>query len=498
MIQKIKRLTLLTAAVLSLCSCLEKLPADAIPEDKAIRTLSDANQAVLGIYSDLKSGALYSGLLTLLPDIQSDLVYAVEGYSNTYGNIWRWEILPTDTDVAAVYGTLYGIIGSCNFFFDYVEQLRATLTEDNDLETLQGLEGEVHFARALAYSELIKCFCKAYEPDTAADELGVVLVESYYDHGPFTRASLEASYQFVLRDLEKAAEYIDFDETNNSPYFTKSLVNALYARVYLYMQDWENAVKYSSLVIDDEYLQLSSATRQYGSTGQSYYEYMWTNDAASEIIWKVGFTPTSYGGALGQVFANYNYVIFRPDYVPATWALNLYSNADARASVFFQSIQTGYAHGLQWPLLIKYFGNETFIQNRILHVSMPKVFRLSEQYLIRAEAYCRLKQYGAAAKDITTLRIARYTTSYGSTSLNENNWLQTISEERVRELFMEGFRLQDLKRWHMGFERTPQTSSVTEGSSLKVAADDPLFVWPIPQHELDTPGNNIQPNESNR
>ena len=46
---------------------------------------------------------------------------------------------------------------------------------------------------------------------------------------------------------------------------------------------------------------------------------------------------------------------------------------------------------------------------------------------------------------------------------------------------MEGFRLNDLKRWHMGFERTPQTNSLAEGSSLKIEADDGsrcLREWP--------------------
>lgn len=263
------------------------------------------------------------------------------------------------------------------------------------------------------------------------------------------------------------------------------------------MQDWEKAIEYSTKVIEDKYLGLSSATVTNGNTGQSYYQYMWTNDAASETIWKVGFTPTSYGGALGRVFLNYNYVSFKPDYVPAAWALDLYTSGDLRFSSFFATKTTGYAHGLQWPLLMKYYGNATFLSNRILHVNMPKVFRLSEQYLIRAEAYCRNGEYSKAGKDLSTLRAARFSGS-GGISLNPDTWLKTISEERVRELYMEGFRLQDLKRWHMGFERKPQTSSVKEGSSLKIEADNALFVWPIPQHELESPGSDIQPNESNK
>ena len=82
--------------------------------------------------------------------------------------------------------------------------------------------------------------------------------------------------------------------------------------------------------------------------------------------------------------------------------------------------------------------------------------------------------------------------------MTEDNAMQMIQEERVKELYMEGFRLMDLKRWHKGFERTPQSESLESGSSLKVEADDPRFVWPIPQHELESPGSMILPNESNR
>lgn len=81
---------------------------------------------------------------------------------------------------------------------------------------------------------------------------------------------------------------------------------------------------------------------------------------------------------------------------------------------------------------------------------------------------------------------------------DKENAMKVIEEERVKELYMEGFRLQDLKRWHKGFKREPQDQSLSNGSSLKVEADDPMFVWPIPQHELDAPGSEVEPNESNK
>ena len=486
---------ILTLLMLSVTSCLEKYPDSAIPEDRALTNIDEANQFVLGIYADFKSSSLYSGLLTLLPDIQTDLVYAVEGFSNVYGDVWRWDIKANSPEITSVWASLYSVIGDCNFFFDYEDRLRASVSSDAEKENLDELCGEVHFARALAYSELVKLFCKAYNKDTASGP-GVILVDSYHNPGKIKRATLQESYDFILEDLKAAAEGIAHEEVYSSVYFCKSAVNALYARIYLYMENWTKAIEYSTMVIDDKALALSSALDIY-TGNQSFYNYMWSNDLATEVIWKVGFTTTSYGGALGRIFLNYDYSTFRPDYVPASWVLDLYSANDLRYDAFFTEFTTGYSHGLTWPLLTKYFGNESFLNNNILFVSMPKVFRLSEQYLIRAEAYCRKGEYTKAAADITTLRKARYST-YSTTSLNEKNWLQTISDERVRELYMEGFRLNDLKRWNMGFKRTAQTSSAKDGSDLNIDASAPLFVWPIPQHELDSPGSAITPNESNR
>lgn len=397
------------------------------------------------------------------------------------------------------------MIGDCNFFFEQVAKWENDIVDDDAYEKLEAYKGEVYFARALAYSELIKCFCKAYDPATAKDELGVVLVSSYSNPGEMKRASLYDSYQFVLNDLAKAYDYMEPDEGTtlvasdyyDSPYFNEFTVQALMARVYLYMQDWDNAIKYSSELIDSDLYLLSSATTVY-TNDMSYYDYMWKYDASTETIWKVGFLPTSYGGKLGQVFLNFDEISYRPDYVPGQAALNTYEGNDLRYASFFQDMPTGYSHGLVWPLLMKYYGNMEFVSNyRIYHVNMPKVFRLSEQYLIRAEAYCQKEDFAKASADISTLRQARYQ-SYGSATLTSENWLDEIDKERLRELFMEGFRLQDLKRWGKGFERKPQEQSVSDGSSLKIEAGNPLFVWPIPQHELDLPGSAIEPNESNK
>lgn len=243
---------------------MDKFPDDAVEQHKAITNIDQADEAVIGIYSTFMNSALYSGYLTLLPDIQSDLVYAVNGYSNQHGAVWRWDIQPTDTEIEAVYATLYEVIGNCNFFLDNAKKLEVTLTNDDDLDYLERLCGEAYFARALAYSELIKLYCVDYKSDEEAkNELGVVITDSYYGEKNITRASLYDSYQFVIADIERAAKLLalgeDYDTAvdgelfNASQYFNEYTAYALRARIALYMRNWDDAIKYSTKIIESGY-----------------------------------------------------------------------------------------------------------------------------------------------------------------------------------------------------------------------------------------------------
>ena len=504
------------AACLAMTSCLEKMPKDAIGINMSMKTFPDAEQTLTGIYSAYMSGALYSGYLTLLPDIQADLVHAVQGNSNTYGPIWQWDIRPTNSEIKSVYGSLYTVIARCNFYLDKVDALKESLTDDDDITYLDYYTGEVYCARANAYAELIKCFCEAYDPANADTQMGVALDSTYFGAKPMGRASLKESYEFVIRDLEKAEELLeeDFDFYTN-PYVTDAAAKAIRARIALYMQDWQTAIDYSTELIESNAFALSTSSVytsgtdyiQGGTRNFTYVDYMWTHDLSTEVIWQIGYTTTSYGGALGQVFLNFtnDYTYFYPDYMPSDWVISLYGSSDARRNAYFRTLTTGYSGNPSLTLLVKYFGNhEDFIPYNIYHVCQPKPIRLAEMYLIRAEAYCRseAKDYGKASADLKTLAAARGT-SVGSVSAS--NWLSVISEERVKELYMEGFRLNDLKRWKdlpewskvqpagRVFKREKQANAQNgESSTKEIKTTDHRFVWPIPQHEIEAPGSGLK------
>lgn len=300
------------------------------PEGEAMQTFSDAEQVVTGIYAGLKSSALFSGSLTVMPDIQADLVYAVENFTNVYGSVWQWDILSTDSDVESVYAALYTIIARCNFYLESIDEVMANELDVTNLGYLETYTGEVYTIRALCYSKLLECFCKAYDPATAENELGVVLRTKYSEPEPMKRASLKDSYDLVIDDLEHAEEYLDNDfDQYNSIYVTAAAAQALHARVALYMQDWQTAIDYATMLIENDAFELADGTKSYSST-DTYLTYMWNYDSSYEIIWELGFMTTSYGGALGQVFLNADrdYMYTYPDYVPAQWVLDAYTDND--------------------------------------------------------------------------------------------------------------------------------------------------------------------------
>ena len=71
-----------------------------------------------------------------------------------------------------------------------------------------------------------------------------------------------------------------------------------------------------------------------------------------------------------------------------------------------------------------------------------------------------------------------------------------IRNERYKELIGEGFRMSDLRRWGLGFTRTcdyttlglsPTLNSFIQPNSLNVTYTPGyyMYVWPIPQAEMD-------------
>lgn len=483
---------------LTLSSCddfLTELPETAIPEEEAMLTLSDAEKVCLGVYSTFKNPALYSGSLVQATEVQSDLFYAAIGYTNQLGSFYRWETNANDPVLQEVYGGLYQIVNRCNFFFDHRAEVEATLKNDTERDQMKKYVADVAFMRAYAYHDLVRLFCKAYDPVTASSTLGVPIYLKYREEKGenviIERSTLDKCYEQILCDLDTAAVNEPRKGTD-TPFVTQGAIAALRARVLLYMHDWEGAEKYATEVIDAKtgnttIYELADANYECinpGGAQTNEYEMMLEYDTADEIIWKISFSSTDFTGSIGSLFMGVNSGRYNPSYLPANWLLESYPDYDYRYTTHFPIVTT--VQGVKWEILTKFPGNP--IIDGVAgpyFCNMPKLLRLGETYLIRAEARCMLGKTTKACEDITTLRRARIR-NYGSFMAEQSKLLHEIQNERARELVGEGFRLTDLKRWGIGFERIPQTGTIDgpNYNALKVAAGNSRYTWLIPQHEI--------------
>lgn len=488
-------LTVMGGALTSCEDFLTELPNTAVPEEEAMVTLTDAEQVVLGIYSTFKNPALYSGTMVQASEVQSDLFYAAIGFTNQYGDFYRWEIRPNETTLLSIYGGLYQIVNRCNFFFDHKKAVEDALTKESDKELMKKYTADAAFMRAYAYHDLVRMFCKPYDPATADKDLGVPLYLHYRVEGKtvevLPRATMAECYKQMLSDLQLAAE-LEPRKGTDTPFVTQGAIAALRARIALYMQDWEKARDYASEVIGakvngEPIYELADAYyNAYTPEGtlSNQYEMLLRYDSSDEIIWKVSFSNTDYTGCLGAFFMSINSGRFNPNYLPADWLMQSYKDYDRRYEYGFPEQTT--MHSGTTEVCCKFPGNPEIDGNAgPYYCNMPKLIRLSEIYLIRAEAYCMLGMTQPACEDITAL-LKKRIKNYGSFLCEQAQLLRNIQDERARELVGEGFRLSDLKRWHLGFERKAQPGTLDGNrySGLKVAADENLFVWPIPQHEV--------------
>lgn len=485
-----KKIGLYLITITLLCGAcegfLDKYPTGSINQNEAIRNLKDANAAMYGVYATWNSDGLYSGHLTLLPDIQCDFAYSVIGFSNQRGTVYGWNIIAKDEYTYMVYASLYKIISDVNFLLDNSENIELKEGEQAELDNILG---EAYFSRALAYSELVKLFCQPYKSGQTDQQAGV----SIWDHfvaGKPARSSLSACYTHIFDDLKEANRLLTYDKAD-AVRITRGALDALYARLYLYMGNWEEAAKAASRVIDNTNYQLAEGyTESVTDPSETDFNRMWEYDKSDEIIWKLEYTVNTLAGSLGLPFCGTTGNQLKVEFAPANAVVELYDENDIRRKVYFK---TGNVNGSNMPVIVKYPGNPDLQPTVTQHIycNMPKVFRLAEMYLIRAEAYACNNEANLANQDLKTLRAKRIR-GYEHQTLNGNLLLQEIRKERIRELYMEGHRLYDLKRYGEGFTRKSQPQSISPEDRLNITPTHHNFIWPIPSHEMDANRNMTQ------
>jgi len=461
--------------VLQGCSedVLEQRPDHVISENLVLNSVKKLDKLLTGTYNEISRNTYLGRVLykraavkgtdfrfvetTYNPRDYELIAYKYEESSNNSGtceDLWIQS---------------FKVINNLNLVINNIET-----AEGNDAEK-QEILGEALGLRGMVYFDLARSFAYPWIKAGAASQ-GLPLKLSS-EEIITERSSLGETYNQIILDMQSALDLLEENtwEQGSTKYLTKTGVKALLARVYLYKEDWENALKYAEEVI---------TTRGEGSL-MSVNSYAF-EDYNSESLFELSITSqNSLGsnglgaqfdlkdGGQGDIIATQTFVNLLSAYEGDPRAALLEEDKEGSKNAFVKYVNRSEGGGLS------------------AH-NIP-VIRLSEIYLIAAEAAAN----GAGGGDSEALNylntlIQKRTTNFSANRAEETGEVlkERIAEERRRELALEGHGVYDYIRRGKDINRSinEHVNTGVDVSNLDIQATDNRTICPIPASEIEASG----------
>ncbi|MEE4213989.1 MAG: RagB/SusD family nutrient uptake outer membrane protein [Bacteroidales bacterium] len=455
-------LLIFTLIVFSTLSCskgfLELEPQQAVSMNQALVTAADFRAAITGCYDGLQNSSSYGKFFILVTDVMSDDLKG-NAVVNRAADWHSYAGSSSDRSNLAqnIWENYYRIIDRAN----------RILEADTDLD-IDDIKGQAYAFRALAYYDLVRIYGQHYTYTADASHMGVPIVTEVDPFQKPARNTVKEVYDQVIEDFTTALGLIN--DNKNSFYFSQNVIKALLSRVYLYKEDWANAVAMANDVI---------GSGDYSLVPNADYPTIFSSDHSSESIFEVDMNPVDNLGG-GSLASNYLASGYN-EYLPTLDLYDTITDGDVRKeTMFLEDLSIG--GGDFGTLRVYKYTNELGYDN-------SPVIRLSEVYLTRAEANYHIGTPAAitAAQDDLTLIRQRGLPAAPAVTETGTDLLDEILRERRIELCFEGHRLWDLTRNKMGVYRRDHTSGVSE-----VPYPDDRFVLAIGLQETEVNDNIIQ------
>ena len=447
-------------------------PSHNVDGSKFFTKIEDYELSLTGTYARLLQDNYYgngntgAGPYVGLPDMMSDNLFESSESLANFQNFSRWNYVADDPLVQDVWEDGYRVVQQANITLRGIDRFAAS-----DGGAVNRIKAQALALRALAHFDLLRGFAEEYDRQSTAK--GIAYVDKFDIEQKPARLTVAASYDRIEGDFKQALELMgDMDEAIQGTgtagtaraYIDDLVVNALLARMYLYANEYDSAIKYSTIVINERPL-----------ASRASFPNIWLDATTEEVIWSVKFESLDAGIGDNIFYAVGN----RASYRPTTNLLNLYDPVnDVRYNSYFRNLLRGAARNVTPAriVLIKYDAKQANISKPDGIVNF-KALRTGEMYLVRAEAYARDGQDGLAMDDLNSLRAARIA-GYVDEALAGAALLDAIAVERRKELVGEGHRFFDLKRTTREVNRV---TNCTNFCTLDPSARE--WAFPIPQSE---------------
>lgn len=465
---------LIVATLFSSCKkFLEEDPKSQVDISNYYKTETDAISAVNSIYAYLNSistgstAGVYHSTFWVTAGLASDEMQNNQLAAPQFDQLATFTYNSQNTALEEIWAMHYKTITIANIAIDRIPGIEM----NPDLKAR--LIGEAKFLRGLMYFNMVRMFGR----------IPLVVSETTELTPPSTET--DAIYQQIITDLSDAAGALPLSYTagNGRGRATQGAANAILAKVYLTIGDWQNAASYAKKVIDSNQYQLwedfADVFKLSSRNGKEAIFSVGFGDAGGAIIfWEAGqfqvrLLPIELGTEGVKNAQGWQ--------IPTQYVYDSYDADDRRRAVTFITEAAG--NPIR-PYIQKYWDRDAEPTGNESSNDFP-VIRYADVLLIYAEANNELDNPGVAHEYINMVRKrARFD---GTTHLNtvpdyaglsKDQFREAMLEERKLEFVAEGQRWFDLVRMNKLSTEVPKAKpGVTPG------AEQVLF--PIPQREVD-------------
>src|SRR5690606_19311373 len=274
-------IVLVSSCAFSACNdlVLDLRPQSVLTEADFYKTAKDMDGAVLGIYSSYQARKPRDWAVLEMP---TDKIHRT-GYFNI-GGLDELNNLAFSSEnplFASFWQNTYNGIFRAN-------AVLANLNNPTDYEDGQKehLEGEAKFMRAVLYFDLVRMFGGVPQ---------VTTIISIEEAKTTPRSSEEEIYNLVISDLNDAVAKLPDPVDMATGRANKAAALALLGKVYVYLEDWQNAKTNLDRV------------SEYNFQLQEDFSSLWslTNEDNSEVIFALKYTENTNGHPLSTDFLPY-------------------------------------------------------------------------------------------------------------------------------------------------------------------------------------------------
>lgn len=455
-------------------------PSTKVPSETAIENLIGMEAGLNGIYNIMRNVYYYSGRMIYYGDVTGDDAQAIETGKRT--SSYYLLNYTKDSSPSSHWSYAYNIIQNCNVILAACDNIPVTEDDEDDFNDMKG---QVLALRGMALFDLTRFFGYPFAKDNGAS-LGVPIVKevSNTENKP-SRNTVAECYAEAIKDLKDACDLLGTG-------FNKGKINkwaamALLSRAYLYMEDNANALATAEETIK------GAEAKKYALWSNEEYPSAWAKDyeksAPGEYLFEL--VNLTVDGVGKESIAYLTWEDGYDDY--------------CLTSSFYEIMQEDPKDVRNTAYVIGKKSKRAYINKFLPQTGKARedanihVLRLSEVYLIAAEAAVKLNNNDKAVKylDAIVNRANPEKTVKGKTVT-----LDDVLLERRKELFGEGHRMFDAIRNHKRIERKESTKKFPEiekTQHIKMLDESISFDWnyyrvvlPIPKAEINANPNILQ------